>query len=125
MDVCSLGFLEAWFFALGTFFILLFRVSPLPSLVCIQLLGNIVKVDESTLDLEWFFFFFEKEEKNKGNFVCLQLQQHIIATSHAHNFLPLTCVSKLNFYALTSQKGVCVLYRTISYQKILCGSVLD
>ena len=56
------------------------------------------KVDESTLDLEWFF---EKEEKNKGNFVFVYSYSNITATSDAHNFLPLTCENK-NFYALTS-----------------------
>ena len=64
------------------FVVFLYRVSA--SLFCIQLLGNMAKVDLSMLDLEWFFEKEEdEEEKNKGNFVCLQLQP----TSHAHNFL--------------------------------------
>ena len=76
--------LEAWFFALGTLFFVVFLYRVSASLFCIRLLGNMAKVDLSMLDLEWFFEKEEdEEEKNKGNFVCLQLQP----TSHAHNFL--------------------------------------
>ena len=70
------------------------------------------KVDLSMLDLEWFFEKEEdEEEKNKGNFVCLQLQP----TSHAHNFLwPV----KVNFYAIIfdlSERGVYLCTVSVQY----------
>ena len=52
--------------------------------------------------------------KNKGNFVFVySYSTIIIATSHAHNFLPLTCESKLLCLDF-SERGLC----TVSYNII-------